>query len=661
MRGMRREIFLSALLGAVATLAFAANPQAAVQAQPGVPHLSTRIEHSAEFYHHRYGFMGVVAVERAHHLVYESGYGYANMASHTAFDRDTRFPIGSLSKQFTAAAILLLQQDGKLNTSDSIQRYYQNAPAAWSGITLRNLLTQTSGIADIDFGLIHSGNLHRPEELLNEVVGKPVTFAPGTKYEYANINYMLLGLVVERVSGEPYCQFLRDRIFRPLQLNETDCNWNTHSVEHRAYGYAPSPNGPVAFEDEDLSAIAGAGSLYSTADNLIRWTDALFENKLLSKASLVEMTAPYLNGYAYGFDIDGEGAERDINHNGVVDGFFSCLDYIPATRTTVVVLSNQVKQGNLSTPGTLALDTELVRLGMDDDPILPSDGREAQVPAEILRSYAGRYRSDDKDHPTDMILTFQNGRLFMQNIGGSPAPMNAESATRFYLPNQEAEAVFDLKAPGRLEFTNYDPIWGMVFNRVPDEKGSSGAGQSAAQSPLRKSVEQEPAAQQQECLRAARQVLGLSAKVLKCGELNQPEVLESIAAITVRSKSHAVQGTFVRQLVILRRDAGEWKTALRASRDIQNGAGYVGLEYIDDCSPLWAQRIEFWDKRPDGKNGLVVSIQWRRTENDNEEEPTDVAWDKATGRYREINADGFQPEVKNPPHKCPGGVKKGAP
>ena len=474
-RDMGRNYFVLALMASAATMAFAANPQAAVKTQPAVPRLSTRIQHSAEFYHDRYGFMGVVAVERAHHLVYEAGYGYANMASHTAFERDTRFPIGSLSKQFTAAAILLLQQEGKLRTSDSIERYYQNAPAAWNGITLKNLLTQTSGIADIDFGLIHGNNLHRPEELLNEVVSKPVTFAPGSKFEYANSNYMLLGLVVERVSGEPYCKFLRDRIFGPLELKQTGCNWNTHSVEHRAYGYAPSADGAVAFEDDDLSAIAGAGSLYSSADDLIRWTDALFEHKLLSKASLAEMTAPFLNGYAYGLDIDGEGAERDINHNGVVDGFFACLDYIPATRTTLVVLSNLVKQGNLSTPGTIALDTELVRLAMYDDPILPSDGREAQVSAEILRSYAGHYRSDDKDHPTDMILIFQNGRLFMQNVGGRPAPMNAESPTRFYLPNQEAEAVFDSKAPGQIEVTNYDPIWGMVFNRVPDEKGSKDA------------------------------------------------------------------------------------------------------------------------------------------------------------------------------------------
>jgi len=469
LRGQMRFLLISLIL------AFSELTLTAQTLQAPSPALVTRIEHAAQFYRTRDGFMGVVALRRAHHLIYEGSYGYANVAPHTPFQRDTRFPIGSLSKQFTAAAILLLQQEGKLKTSDSIHRYYQRAPAAWENIAIRNLLTQTSGIADFDFGLIHRDSPHRPEEMLNGVLHNPLEFPPGTKFEYANTNYTLLGLVVERVSGQPFCQFLHDRIFRPLHLNQTGCNWNVHTVKHRAYGYHPSPSGPVAFEDDDLSGLAGAGSLYSTADDLLRWTEALFGHKLLSAVSVREMTTPFLSGYGYGLSIDGEGAELDISHNGVVEGFFACLDYIPATRTAVVVLSNQVKEGNQSTPGTLALDAELVRLAMDDNTILPSDGRPVQVSAEILQSYAGDYRSVDTDHPMDITLTFQDGRLFIQNNGGTAVRMSAESAARFYLVNQEAEAVFDPQAVGRLEFVSYDPIWGAVFNRVSEKKGSDNA------------------------------------------------------------------------------------------------------------------------------------------------------------------------------------------
>ncbi|WP_058188360.1 serine hydrolase domain-containing protein [Terracidiphilus gabretensis] len=441
--------------------------------------MPTRIQRAAEFYHNHDGFMGVVAVQRDHHLIYESGYGYANVASKTPFTQQTRFPIGSLSKQFTAAAILLLQDDGKLKTNDPLRLYYQNASAAWSTITLRNLLTQTSGIPDFDFGRIHRDSPNQPEELLKDILNKPLGFQPGTKFEYTNTNYMLLSAVVERVSGKPFCQFLHDRIFRPLQLEQTGCAWNPR-VAHSAQGHHPSPQGPVAFEDNDLAGLAGAGSLYSSADDLIRWTEALHGGSLLSEASLTEMTTPFLDGYGYGLSIDGEGAQLDISHNGTVEGFFSCLDYLPATHTTVVVLSNQVAEGNQSSPGTLALDTELVQLAIDENMLLPSEGKEVQIAEKVLRGYTGRYLSVNPDNPIYITLTFRDGKLFIQNDTGPALPLRAESAKRFYLSNQETEIVFDAHIPGQFGFLNYSPISGTVFNRIPEAKKPDATNGNAA-------------------------------------------------------------------------------------------------------------------------------------------------------------------------------------
>ena len=171
----------------------------------------------------------------------------------------------------------------------------------------------------------------------------------------------------------------------------------------------------------------------------------------------------------------------------------------------------------------------------------------------------------------------------------------------------------------------------------------------------------EGVAQQRECLKAAQRVLGPKAKVIKIGELNHTGVLECIAAIPVAPKSPSVSGIFAKDLVILKRNRDEWNTALRASRLIQNEAGYIGIEYIDECSSFWADQIEFGAKRPDGQKGLVISIQWRAFEDDTDPMPTDIAWDDATRRYRETTVDGFQLETKHPPHKCPGGVPKKAP
>ena len=312
--------------------------------------LSARIQHAAKFYRDRDGFSGVIAVQRDHNLIYESGYGYANAALRTPFQADTRFPIGSVSKQFTAAAVLLLQQDGKLKTSDAIRLYYPDAPPSWSSITLRNLLTHTSGIPDFDFGRIYRDSPHQPEDLFKDVLNKPLDFRPGTQFEYSNINCMLLGIVIERASGQGFCQFLHDHILGPLRLKQTGCVWNAQ-VARSAHGYHSSPRGLVPFEDNDLSGITGGGSLYSSADDLIRWTKALFGGKVLSQASFSEMTTPFLNDYGYGLSIESEGGQLDISHTGAVDGFFATLDYLPTTRTTVVVLSNLTAEGNQSTRG----------------------------------------------------------------------------------------------------------------------------------------------------------------------------------------------------------------------------------------------------------------------------------------------------------------------
>jgi len=436
-------------------------------ASPVSSQSATSMDRAATFYHDRDGFMGMVAIARDHHLLFQRGYGYANVEWQIPFTPDTRFRIGSLSKQFTAAAILLLQQDGKLKTSDPISHFYPNSPAAWSTITLRNLLTHTSGIPDVDFGLVLKNSPRTPEELMGEIPAKPLDFQPGTKAEYANVNYMLLGRVIEWASGEPYCRFLQQRIFAPLQLAQTGCDWSSALVPHRAYGYRPSAHGPVAVENDDLSSLAGAGNLYSSAGDLIRWTEALHGGKVLSPASLSEMTTPFLNGYGYGLEVDGEGATRDIFHNGTVDGFFSCLDYIPQTKTTVVVLSNLVGEGNHSTPGTLALDTELVRLAMSDAAILPSQGREARVPERTLRGYAGRYRSTNPETPQFVVLSVADGHLYIQSEGAKTAPvrMIAETPSRFYLASQEVELALDLR-DGTLQMVDFSGISGGTFTRV---------------------------------------------------------------------------------------------------------------------------------------------------------------------------------------------------
>jgi hypothetical protein len=305
------------------------------------------------------------------------------------------------------------------------------------------------------------------------IAEKPLESQPGTQAKYANVNFMLLGLVIERASGEPYCQFLQQRIFTPLDLTETSCDTsdtNTKPAPDRAIGYRPSPHGPVPVENYALTTLTGAGNLDSSPRDLIRWTEALHGGKVISPASFKEMTTPFLDDFGYGLVVETEDGVSDISHNGTVDGFFSALDYIPQTKTTVVVLSTLVGEYNHSAPGTFALDTELVHLAISEDSILPSEGREANVPEKTLRSYTGKYRSTDPVNPVFVIVSYADSHLFIKNEGATsdPARMYAESQKKFYLTNQEVELTFDLSGPGSLGFADFNGIGGALFMRVPD-------------------------------------------------------------------------------------------------------------------------------------------------------------------------------------------------
>jgi hypothetical protein len=227
-------------------------------------------------------------------------------------------------------------------------------------------------------------------------------------------------------------------------------------------------------ENDDLSSLAGAGNLYSSAGDLIRWTEALHGGKVLSPASLAEMLTPFLDGYGYVLQIDSSQGSLDISHNGAVDGFFSFLDYIPRTRTTVVVLSNLVAEGNHSTPGSVPLDTELVRLAISDDAVLPSEGKEATVSAETLRTYTGRYRSTDPDRPQVILFSLADGHLYIQNEGAKDTVrMFAETSSRFYLANQEIEFIFDPHNAGSLQVVDLSGINATSFTRIEDRGSQS--------------------------------------------------------------------------------------------------------------------------------------------------------------------------------------------
>jgi CubicO group peptidase (beta-lactamase class C family) len=288
-------------------------------------------------------FMGAVLVARGDDVLLDKGYGFANLEWSIPDSPKTKFRLGSITKQFTAASILLLEQSGKLNVNDAVKKYMPDAPAAWDNITIFHLLTHTSGIPNFtsfsDYRKLEPFST-TVAELVARFRDKPLDFQPGEKWSYSNSGYVLLGYLLEKLSGESYARFVEDNIFKPLCMVDSGYDSNSAVIPNRASGYTRGQNGMVNAGYIDMTIPLSAGALYSTTEDLLRWEQGLFGGKLLSPASLKKMTTPFKNDYGFGLGIHSVNGHEEIAHGGGIEGFNTALAYYPDDRLTVVVLGN---------------------------------------------------------------------------------------------------------------------------------------------------------------------------------------------------------------------------------------------------------------------------------------------------------------------------------
>ena len=314
-----------------------------VLATPGLGQDVARMEEVVRSFTPNNRFMGAVLVARGESVLLNKGYGSANLEWEIPNSPSTRFRIGSVTKQFTAAAILLLEERGRLSVEDLVSKHLPDAPPAWAKVTVFHLLTHTSGIPNFTSFPDYQSTMSLPvttERLVARFRDKPLEFEPGEKMNYSNSGYALLGYLIEKISGQTYAQFLQENIFKPLGMSGSGYDSNSVVIPHRAAGYGPGPNGPVNAAFLHMTIPHGAGALYSTTEDLLRWNLALYGGKLLSAASLKKMTTPFKNNYGFGIGISASGGPTRYAHNGGINGFNSFLTYYPESRVTVVVLAN---------------------------------------------------------------------------------------------------------------------------------------------------------------------------------------------------------------------------------------------------------------------------------------------------------------------------------
>ena len=420
-----------------------------------------RMRQVTDYYFNDYQFMGSVLVARDRTILFNKSVGSANLEWMIPNSPGTRFRIGSISKQFTAAAILLLEERGKLSISDLVSKHLPSAPPAWSDITLMHLLSHTSGIPDIETLPDYPSWEPFPspvEKTVARFYPLPLQFQPGERYRYSSSGYIVLGYIIERLSGKSYEQFLKENIFDPLGMKNSGYDSNSAVLARRASGYgtycppagcsttiAESGDDPVVIRNPEnahfihMSIPHAAGSLYSTTEDLLTWEQALFGGKLLSKQSLTKMITPGKGNYGLGLNIQKRGGRLVIGHSGGIEGFSAYLAYYPEDKTVIAVTAN------LGNAGTLY--RQLSRLAYGEAVVLPNERKAVAMPAR-WQDFAGVYARPDDARGKYSIVN-DGDRLMVVLPNKTRLRLLAASENRLFLEHRDVEFEF-VRTEGRV-------------------------------------------------------------------------------------------------------------------------------------------------------------------------------------------------------------------
>jgi CubicO group peptidase (beta-lactamase class C family) len=395
----------------------------------------------------RHHFTGYVLVATQGGVVFERGDGPADLSTQKETTAQTQFQIGSLTKQFVVAAILVLVDQGKLDLSVEIGSYMPDLAEPARDLTIHQLLSNTSGIAAAPFAEGATQQLLGPAtraDLLATFVGEPLRFEPGSRFEYSNSGFLLLGVLIEQITGRSAASFFAQHLFEKAEMTHTflpeqgDFQQirNQHAGGQFAVGYRRMPSGTLEPHQEafDMSVIFTAGAMVSTAHDLHKWTEALYSGRLFSPQLVDKMTTENLHNYCYGI------YERTLtngmvaySHSGGIFGFHSYLLVVPDNQTTVVILSNDENQyiGRFGEELAVIATGQTVPL---PTPITPT--------ARDLAQFTGNYIGQYLGNPIEFKLEAERHQLYLVRPNGNKTPLFAEDENRFYAQASRATYAF---------------------------------------------------------------------------------------------------------------------------------------------------------------------------------------------------------------------------
>ena len=399
-----------------------------------------------------------VIVVRDGQVLLRKGYGMANLELGVPAAPETVFRLGSLTKQFTAVAILMLVEQGRVSLNDSITKYVLDYPTHGHTITIQHLLAHTSGIPSYpempSWPGVSRSDL-APNELIALFKDEPLLFAPGERWSYSDSGYVLLGAVIEKASGMSYAEFVQQRIFTPLGMAHSSYDTAAQIVPGRAAGYSMSEAGIVNAAYLSMTQPYAAGALASSVDDLARWDAALYTNTLLKQRTLrrafqsATLADGQPTGYGYGWTVGSYAGHPIIAHNGDVNGFSTQMMRLPKDKVYIAILTNcDSCRGSL---GNLAfrIATLVINTPYEDPPAVT-------LRTDVLASYEGTYQFNAQ---LSVTIRQADGQLLLET-GGAPRVLTPLSAREFFVTGVPMRIRFVRDASGAVTELQLQSVFG---------------------------------------------------------------------------------------------------------------------------------------------------------------------------------------------------------
>jgi CubicO group peptidase (beta-lactamase class C family) len=444
-------VCIAALIVLQAPSSFAqAAPVAAVPDQA----LAARIDAGIAPYYKANEPGATVIVTRDGKTVFRKAYGMADVARQVPMTPEMSLRLGSITKQFTSTAIMMLADEGKLSVADDIGKFLPAYPTHGKKITIEHLLTHTSGIVSYTGKREFKDMMSRDmsvAQMIDSFKNDPLEFDPGSKWRYNNSGYFLLGAIIEKVSGMPYARFIEQRIFVPLEMSGSAYEGYERSPTPRAAGHTGAAGHYEPSMPLSMSLPYAAGSLVSSVDDLARWDAAVSSGKLLKSASWQQAFTPYTlvggapTTYGYGWMLDKLRGEATIGHGGGINGFKTYALRVPAEKVYVAVLTNT--DSGMVAPEVVATKVAAIAIGKPF-----REFSEIKLDPASLGAFAGAFKIDDKASRT---FRAENGKLLMERSGRSSVVVQPFSELGFFVPNTLDYMEFTRDAKGEITQLSY--------------------------------------------------------------------------------------------------------------------------------------------------------------------------------------------------------------